>query len=119
MVEGDKITREDIISDVFDRFQVDLKDKQVEVLDALLVKKQDIIFIAKTGYGKSITFHAGPLVFDPPKIALIIMPLKALEDQQCMKLAMIKGCRPFVLNGESNRPVNLQSIAAGYYTHSK
>ena len=62
--------------------------------------------------------RSAPLIYNPPKIALIIMPLKALEDQQCRKLYSVVGCTPFVLNSDTNNRNNLQKIAAGYFIHS-
>ena len=78
-----------------------------------------MILIAKTGFGKSIIFQAAPLMFDPARIAIIIMPLKALENEQCRKLSKIKGCRSFVLNGDSNTKTHLRMISEGNFTHGE
>ena len=100
-------------------FGVELKSQQYEALDTLLNRTQDVILIAKTGFGKSIIFQAMPFMFSPMKIALIIMPLNALEEEQCGKLEVLTGCHPFVLNGDSNSAVNLKRIREGKFTHGK
>ena len=61
--------------------------------------------------------QAMPLMFSCLKIALIIMPLKTLEAQQCKKLSVIEGCKPFVLDGDSNNSSNLKLIRENNYTH--
>ena len=99
-------------------FGVHPKHEQVKTLETLLYRRQDLILIARTGFGKSIVFQAAPLLYEPSKIALIIMPLKPLEDEQCFKVAAIVRAKPFVLKGETNNPQNLRDIRDGKYTHS-
>ena len=111
------IAIDDIVSTILSRYGFEPKVEQVDALEELLIEKRDVILIARTGFGKSIIFQAAPLMHDTPRIALIIMPLKALQNQQCQKLNRIDGCTPFVLNGDTNRQANLQAIAGGYYTH--
>lgn len=93
------------------------KEEQVEVLRNLVFDKQDTILIAKTGFGKSLIFLATPPIVGHDSTAVIVMPLLELEAEQCRKLQKIAGCRPFVLNGESNTTQNRQDVKIGKYTH--
>ena len=99
------------------RFGVSAKSAQIDAIEALAFDQKDVILIAKTGFGKSIVFQAVPFVFSTPRSALIIMPLIALEEEQCKKLRDIPGCKPFVLCGDSNNRYNLQQIRQGSFTH--
>ena len=92
---------------------------QTDAIRILTHERKDLILIAKTGFGKSIVFQAAPLMFTPVKTALIIMPLKALEEEQCRKLETISGCKPFVLDGDSNNRRNLDLIRDGGFTHGE
>ena len=108
------------IESVFDRyFGFRLKRAQVDALHHLLCDRMDLILIAKTGFGKSILFQAAPLMFSPCKSVLIIMPLIALEEEQCEKFTLIDNCRPIVLNGDNNNLSTLTAIRHSRYTHDK
>ena len=100
-------------------FGVDLKPKQIEAIRSLVVENRDTILVAGTGFGKSIVFHATPLLFSVARLALLIMPLKALEDEQAEKLRKIEGCLPFVLNGDNNTLKNLDRIRNEGFTHGR
>ena len=102
-----------------DKFGFKPKAEQIEALKALLEDRLDTILIARTGFGKSILFQAAPFMFQPTKSILIIMPLEALEKEQCLKMAIIDGCRPFVLNGDSNNMYSRRQIREGCFTHGK
>jgi superfamily II DNA helicase RecQ len=94
------------------------KSVQVDVIHHLIYEKQDIILVAKTGFGKSLIFQAAPLIYrNTQRICLVIMPLKAIEEQQCTKLSSVEGAHPFVLNGDNNTMANRKAIASGIYTH--
>ena len=111
------ITREQVTTVILSKFGFYPKNEQVDAIMTLAQDQKDLIFIAKTGFGKSIIFQAMPLMFSCLKIALIIMPLKTLEAQQCKKLSVIEGCKPFVLDGDSNNSSNLKLIRENNYTH--
>lgn len=98
-------------------FNIDLKDIQTEAIHSLIFQKSDLILIAKTGFGKSIIFQATPLLIEQPGICLILMPLKALEKEQCRKLDRIALAKPLVLDGDSNTDSNRRKIREGLYTH--
>jgi Werner syndrome ATP-dependent helicase len=60
-----------------------LKDKQFEVIDAILDKK-DVCGIMATGYGKSICYVLPALITN--KLSVIVSPLISLMDDQMKKL---------------------------------
>lgn len=99
-------------------FHIDLKDIQLQAIHYVLFQRSDLILIAKTGFGKSIIFQAASLIEEQTGICLILMPLKALQDEQCEKLKHISSANPFVLNGDSNNQFNRKAIREGQYTHS-
>ena len=61
----------------------DLKDKQIEVINDLLLGN-DVIGLLPTGYGKSMCYLIPPLV--TKKVMFIISPLISLMDDQRDKL---------------------------------
>ena len=97
-------------------FGINGKEKQIEVLYRLVVEKKDTILLAKTGFGKSILFQAPPMLSGGNAIAIVLLPLLALQNEQKQKLERI-GARPFVLNGDTNTPGNRGNICRGQYTH--
>jgi superfamily II DNA helicase RecQ len=111
------INRQYIKNAVQQRFGIVAKDTQIDAIETLTYDHRDVILIAKTGFGKSIVFQAVPFIFPTPRSALIIMPLIALEEEQCRKLRDIPDCKPFVLNGDNNNRHNLQLIRQGAFTH--
>jgi ATP-dependent DNA helicase RecQ len=60
-----------------------LKDKQLEIID-LLLEKKDVIGLLPTGYGKSITYLIPPLI--KKKTMIIVSPLISLMEDQKEKL---------------------------------
>ncbi|ULY68499.1 putative RecQ-like ATP-dependent DNA helicase [Chlorella virus XW01] len=60
-----------------------LKDKQLEIIDALIDKK-DVVGLLPTGYGKSLTYLIPPLI--KKKTMIIISPLISLMEDQKEKL---------------------------------
>lgn len=98
-------------------FQINVKSRQLQAIHHLLFQRVDLILIAKTGFGKSILFQAAPLIADIPRICLILMPLRALQDEQCEKLRSVSSANPIVLNGDNNNRVTRRKIGEGLYTH--
>jgi superfamily II DNA helicase RecQ len=102
-----------------------LRDGQVDALEKLIEYKRDVMLIAKTSFGKSLIFQLAPLLLPDPKqpgIALVIMPLTLLQQNQSenvMKRGGNLGVRCIVLDGDSNTRRNREQIGEGKYTHSK
>jgi superfamily II DNA helicase RecQ len=114
---SEHITTEYVSAVIQNRFGFSSKEKQIDCIRTMLIDQEDLILYAKTSFGKSLIYQAAPLMFNPPMAALIIIPFKALEDQQCRKLSIIEGCRPFVLNGDTNKNSNLRLIRQNSFTH--
>jgi superfamily II DNA helicase RecQ len=112
----------------------DLHEEQIQAIKTLAIDREDLILIARTGWGKSIIFQSLPAIRQG--IVLMIMPLNLLEEEQvysfvasellqirliCMRqaelIAKIPKCKPCVLNGQSNTESLRQRIQNGEYTH--
>ena len=108
----------DIIQCVEQLWGINIRREQAAAIRRVMIKRGDLIVIAKTGWGKSILFQAAPLICQSePGIALIIMPIRQLENEQCDKINLVKGARAIVLHGDNNTPDLRRSIGSGYYTH--
>jgi ATP-dependent DNA helicase RecQ len=62
----------------------ELKPKQMEIIEAIVNDKKDVIGLLPTGYGKSMTFLIPPLI--TKKVCIIISPLISLMEDQKEKL---------------------------------
>jgi ATP-dependent DNA helicase RecQ len=62
----------------------DLRDRQRQVIDAV-ASGRSVLYLAPTGSGKSLTYQVGGLLRGG--LTLIVSPLKALIDQQAMRLS--------------------------------
>ena len=62
----------------------ELKDKQMEIIEAIVTDKRDVVGLLPTGYGKSMTFLIPPLI--TRKVCIIISPLISLMEDQKEKL---------------------------------
>lgn len=118
MIDKEKAEYQLIEKRVQELFHINLKTIQLQAIHHVLFQRSDLILIAKTGFGKSIIFQATPLIEEQAGICLILMPLKALQDEQCEKLKHISSANPFVLNGDSNNNFNRKAIRNGRFTHS-
>ena len=87
-----------------DRFsQASIRPKprtlQVDVLQRLVFARQDLILVAKTGFGKSLIFHAWTILTG--KVSIIIVPLLGLADQTYDDFCEIPGANPIVVSKET------------------
>ncbi|KAF9882712.1 hypothetical protein FE257_005507 [Aspergillus nanangensis] len=95
---------------------------QVEAIKTLTIDQRDLILIARTGWGKSMIFQSVPAL-RRGGIALLIMPLNLLEEDQVGETASaasikkISGCIPCILNSKSNNARVRQRIMNGDFTH--
>lgn len=62
----------------------ELKPKQMEIIEALVTDKRDVVGLLPTGFGKSMTFLIPPLI--TKKVCIIISPLISLMEDQKEKL---------------------------------
>lgn len=96
-----------------------LKPGQLEALEKLY-NHEDVLLVAKTGFGKTTIFTGFHEMFDKKAraITLIISPLKAIQNSQAEDTAQLgREYQGFVLNGETNTVKNRHDIARGGYTH--
>ena len=56
------------------------RDEQVEAIKTLAINQQDLILIARIGFGKSMIFQSISVLRGG--ISLIIIPLNLLEEEQ-------------------------------------
>ena len=112
-----------------------LRDEQIRWIHTVGVERQHVIGIAKTGFGKSMVFHALPFLYRQadevdtahPKLpmkedacVLCVYPLKALQaDQMKHIMATFASARPIILNGDTKKanPQIMKTMVAERYTH--
>ena len=74
---------------------------QVRTLRRLIFGKGDTLLITKTGFGKSLIFHAYSILTQ--RITLQIIPLSKLGDEQFHDIKRLPGTRPCLLTSESKQ----------------
>ena len=87
-----------------------LKDKQIEVIDELLLGN-DVIGLLPTGYGKSMCYIIPPLI--TKKIMFIISPLISLMDEQKEKLLSLNIQCSALHGNNCNKDEEIQKIING------
>jgi len=87
-----------------------LKDKQIEVINELLLGN-DVIGLLPTGYGKSMCYLIPPLV--TKKVIFIISPLISLMDEQKEKLKSIEISCSALHGNNSNKDQEINKIMNG------
>lgn len=92
------------------------KPGQLKAVQCLL-DGHDVVFSAKTGYGKSMILYSASAL-NPRGISLLIYPLNALEADQIHTIRKLKAkVNPCILNGETMTKQLLDEIKQGKYTH--
>ena len=91
--------------------------QQVRVLHQLVYQLGDTILVAKTGFGKSIVFHAFSILTGWITIQLI--PLSRLGEEQMALIHWYPGTSPCLVVADTKfrNPRLLEEIKAGMYTH--
>jgi ATP-dependent DNA helicase RecQ len=87
-----------------------LKDKQIEVINELLLGN-DVIGLLPTGYGKSMCYLIPPLV--TKKVIFIVSPLISLMDEQKEKLKSIEIPCSALHGNNSNKDQEINKIMNG------
>ncbi|KAF1975379.1 hypothetical protein BU23DRAFT_566928 [Bimuria novae-zelandiae CBS 107.79] len=91
--------------------------EQVRTLRRLIFKQSDVLLIARTGFGKSLIFHAYSILTN--KITLQLIPLTKLGDEQLTEIQRFNGARPCLIDAKtrSEEKDMLSKVVAGHYTH--
>ena len=96
------------------------REKQVDCMQWLLYRKEDLVLVAKTSFGKSLVWQILPCLV-PRTIVIAILPLLALGAEQASSiqkyLAANAGARPIFVNARNIGKTMLHDIQIGYYTH--
>jgi superfamily II DNA or RNA helicase len=80
-------------------FAVEPREVQLRVVRRLVYSVGDTLLIARTGFGKSLTFQAYCALTD--KIAIQLVPLSKLGHQQAVRMARIAGARVCLITAET------------------
>ena len=75
--------------------------EQVRVLRRLIFGKGDTLLVARTGWGKSVIFHAFSIL--TRLITLQIIPLSKLGDEQLEDIRRFEGTKPCLINADHKR----------------
>lgn len=94
-----------------------LHNAQIDAICILAYEQQDLLLLAKTGFGKSLIFQQLPFMTAVPGVVLILMPLKLLQAEQSKMINSLPKGKAIVLNGENNLTHVQRDIARGGYTH--
>jgi superfamily II DNA helicase RecQ len=89
-------------------------------MQLLLYRKEDLVLVAKTSFGKSLVWQILPCLV-PGTVVIAILPLLALGVEQANSiqkyLAVNAGARPMFVNSKNISKSVLRDIQKGYYTH--
>ena len=89
---------------------------QIRIAFMILKGKTDVICVARTGAGKSLTFHL-PLLVRKRGIVIIVVPLNALASEMATKLTAI-GLPAIALTASSCNTMNFKvSFICFSYIH--
>ena len=91
--------------------------EQIRTLRRLIFNKGDTLLIAKTGFGKSLIFHAFSILTG--KITIQIIPLMKLGDEQEDDIRRLPGTNPCAITHET-RAIDdklIERAANGEFTH--
>ena len=93
------------------------RPEQVRTLRRLIFGKSDVLLIARTGFGKSLIFHAYTVLTG--KITLQLIPLTKLGDEQMDDIRRLDGAKPCLLNARTRAAEKglIMRIASGEFTH--
>ena len=94
------------------------QSEQLEAIRTLIVDQKDLILIAKTEFEKSLMFNSVSFLWEG--VALIIMPLYAIENEQVADLLKVTDharCSSVVLNADSNTSELWADIQKDCYSH--
>jgi superfamily II DNA helicase RecQ len=91
------------------------RDGQRDSLHHLIYRREDLILIAKTSFGKSMILQAVSVLVNK-SISIVILPLDRIGQQQASYIEQIGG-QPCFLNADNINEKLLMDISNGKYTH--
>lgn len=93
------------------------RPEQVRTLRRLIFAQSDVLLIARTGFGRSLIFHANSILTS--KITIQPIPLTKLGDEQLANIRRFTGAKPCLVDAKTRSEERrmLDRIAAGHYTH--
>jgi superfamily II DNA helicase RecQ len=77
--------RELIVNAVKLLYPFEPRDKQVDCMQLLLYRKEDLVLVAKTSFGKSLVWQILPCLV-PGTVVIAILPLLALGVEQARSI---------------------------------
>ncbi|EDN07265.1 predicted protein [Histoplasma mississippiense (nom. inval.)] len=91
--------------------------EQVRILRRMIYGYSDTLFIARTGYGKSLILQSYTILTG--KITIQLVPLNKLGDQQTRDIARFPGANPCLVSADNLQGQEdlLKRIQQGEYTH--
>ncbi|EAU82260.2 hypothetical protein CC1G_12869 [Coprinopsis cinerea okayama7 len=87
---------------------------QIEVVQAILERDGDIVSVAGTGMGKTLTFWMPILFSAPGSVQIIVTPLNLLGQQQVATAEKL-GLKAVFVCGDSAPTINWHDVATGVY----
>ena len=84
-------------------FDFTFQEAQVDAVWTLFYKRKDLLFLAKTGFGKSLIFQLLPFMFEPTEVVIILMPLKPLQAEQNFLINQIASGKAIALTRKNNQ----------------
>lgn len=111
------MSREQLQEKIKHHFHLQPHEEQIDAIQHLVNQRDDLILIAKTGWGKSLIFQCIPLLHPDKNICLLIVPLNLLEEDQASHINEIDGCAACILNATTNTAALRNKIKDGEYTH--
>lgn len=93
------------------------RHEQVRTLRRLIYHRGDVLLIARTGFGKSLIFHAYSLL--TRKITIQIVPLTKLGEQQLGDIEKFPRAKPILINMKTRSAETklIEHLASGGYSH--
>lgn len=95
----------------------EFQERQIDAVSILFYEERDLLFFAKTGFGKSLIFQIILFIFNPTGVVIIFMPLKLLHVKQNSMINYIASRKASVLTKEIHHKAIQQAITRQHYTH--